>query len=100
MMTFSDGGAGGRKRILVVDDSLIMRNLIKEIVDSDPDLEVVDTAPDGRVALQKVRQLKPDAVLLDIEMPEMSGLETQRLDPFCGILAGRQRGFRKTDRGA
>ena len=78
MMTFSDGGAGGRKRILVVDDSLIMRNLITEIVDSDPDLEVVDTAPDGRVALQKVRQLKPDAVLLDIEMPEMSGLETLR----------------------
>ncbi|MBV9563197.1 MAG: response regulator, partial [Bradyrhizobium sp.] len=73
-----DGGAGARKRILVVDDSLIMRNLISEIVDSDPDLEVVDTAPDGRVALQKVRQLKPDAVLLDIEMPEMSGLETLR----------------------
>jgi class 3 adenylate cyclase/CheY-like chemotaxis protein len=77
-MMISGGGAGGRKRILVVDDSLIMRNLITEIVDSDPDLEVVDTAPDGRVALQKVRQLKPDAVLLDIEMPEMSGLETLR----------------------
>ena len=55
-----------------------MRNLITEIVDSDPDLRVVDTAPDGGVALQKVRQLKPDAVLLDIEMPEMSGLETLR----------------------
>jgi len=77
-MMLSGGGAGGRKRILVVDDSLIMRNLITEIVDSDPDLEVVDTAPDGRSALQKVRQLKPDAVLLDIEMPEMSGLETLR----------------------
>jgi class 3 adenylate cyclase/CheY-like chemotaxis protein len=78
MITLPDGNAGGRKRILVVDDSLIMRNLITEIVDSDPDLRVVDTAPDGRVALQKVRQLKPDAVLLDIEMPEMSGLETLR----------------------
>jgi class 3 adenylate cyclase/CheY-like chemotaxis protein len=77
-MMLSGGGAGGRKRILVVDDSLIMRNLITEIVDSDPDLEVVDTAPDGRAALEKVRQLKPDAVLLDIEMPEMSGLETLR----------------------
>jgi len=77
-MMISGGGADGRKRILVVDDSLIMRNLITEIVDSDPDLHVVDTAPDGRVALQKVRQLKPDAVLLDIEMPEMSGLETLR----------------------
>jgi class 3 adenylate cyclase/ActR/RegA family two-component response regulator len=77
-MVTGSRGAGARKRILVVDDSLIMRNLITEIVDSDPDLEVVDTAPDGRSALQKVRQLKPDAVLLDIEMPEMSGLETLR----------------------
>jgi class 3 adenylate cyclase/CheY-like chemotaxis protein len=77
-MMISGGDADGRKRILVVDDSLIMRNLITEIVESDPDLHVVDTAPDGRVALQKVRQLKPDAVLLDIEMPEMSGLETLR----------------------
>jgi class 3 adenylate cyclase/ActR/RegA family two-component response regulator len=67
-----------RKCILVVDDSLIMRQLVKEIVDSDPDLEVVDTAENGRAALQKVRQLNPDAVLLDIEMPEMSGLETLR----------------------
>src|ERR1700749_1399165 len=77
-MMISGGGADGRKRILVVDGRPDMRNLITEIVDSDPDLRVVDTAPDGRVALQKVRQLKPDAVLLDIEMPEMSGLETLR----------------------
>jgi class 3 adenylate cyclase/DNA-binding NarL/FixJ family response regulator len=67
-----------KKRVLVVDDSLIMRNLVKEIVESDPDLEVVDTAENGRIALQKVRELKPDAVLLDIQMPEMSGLETLR----------------------
>jgi class 3 adenylate cyclase/ActR/RegA family two-component response regulator len=67
-----------RKRILVVDDSLIMRQLVREIVDSDPDLEVVDTAENGRLAIQKVRQLKPDAVLLDIDMPEMTGLETLR----------------------
>jgi class 3 adenylate cyclase/ActR/RegA family two-component response regulator len=67
-----------RKRILVVDDSLIMRQLVSEIVDSDPDLAVVDTAENGRVAIQKVRQLAPDAVLLDIDMPEMTGLETLR----------------------
>jgi class 3 adenylate cyclase/ActR/RegA family two-component response regulator len=67
-----------RKRILVVDDSLIMRQLVSEIVDSDPDLEVVGTAENGRVAIQMVRQLKPDAVLLDIYMPEMTGLETLR----------------------
>ena len=67
-----------RKRILVVDDSLIMRQLVKEIVNSDPDLEVVDTAENGRVAIRKVRQLQPDAILLDIDMPEMTGLETLR----------------------
>jgi two-component system chemotaxis response regulator CheB len=67
-----------RKRILVVDDSFIMRKLVCDLVDSDPELEVVDTAEDGRIALQKVRECKPDLVLLDIEMPEMSGLETLR----------------------
>jgi len=67
-----------KKRILVVDDSFIMRKLVSDLVSSDPDLEVVDTAEDGRIALQKVRECKPDLVLLDIEMPEMSGLETLR----------------------
>ena len=66
------------KRILVVDDSNIMRRLVREIVESDPDFRVVDTAENGKIALQKVRQLKPDAILLDIEMPELSGLETLR----------------------
>jgi adenylate cyclase len=70
--------ARARKRVLVVDDSFIMRNVVKRIVESDPDLEVVDTAENGMIALKKVRQIKPDAILLDIEMPEMSGLETLR----------------------
>jgi adenylate cyclase len=70
--------AHARKRVLIVDDSFIIRNLVKEIVESDPDLEVVGTAEDGKIALQRVRQLKPDIVLLDIQMPEMSGLETLR----------------------
>jgi class 3 adenylate cyclase/ActR/RegA family two-component response regulator len=80
-MTLQPGSAAtasARKRVLVVDDSFIMRKLVKEIVESDPDLEVVDTAENGMIALKKVRQIKPDAVLLDIEMPEMSGLETLR----------------------
>ncbi|MFY7777419.1 MAG: adenylate/guanylate cyclase domain-containing protein [Elstera sp.] len=67
-----------KKRILIVDDSFIMRRLVRELVEGDPDFEVVDTAEDGRIALQKVRSCKPDLVLLDIEMPEMSGLETMR----------------------
>ncbi|NBV86423.1 MAG: response regulator, partial [Verrucomicrobia bacterium] len=66
------------KTVLVVDDSNIMRRLVREIVESDPDFKVVDTAENGKVALQKVRRLKPDVILLDIEMPELSGLETLR----------------------
>jgi class 3 adenylate cyclase/DNA-binding NarL/FixJ family response regulator len=78
MQTSLAASAASRKRVLIVDDSFIMRNLVTEIVESDPDLEVVDTAENGMDALKKVRQIKPDAVLLDIEMPEMSGLETLR----------------------
>jgi class 3 adenylate cyclase/ActR/RegA family two-component response regulator len=66
------------KRILIVDDSFIMRKLIREIVESDELLTVADVAENGQIALQKVREVKPDLVLLDIEMPEMSGLETLR----------------------
>ncbi len=66
------------KTVLVVDDSNIMRRLVSEIVGTDPDFKVVDTAENGKIALQKVRLLKPDVILLDIEMPELSGLETLR----------------------
>jgi len=70
--------ASGPKTVLVVDDSNIMRRLVSEIVGMDPDFKVVDTAENGKIALQKVRLLKPDVILLDIEMPELSGLETLR----------------------
>jgi adenylate cyclase len=69
---------GSKHRIMIVDDSFIMRKLVREIVESDDDLVVVDVAEDGRVALQKVREAKPDLILMDIEMPEMSGLEALR----------------------
>ena len=52
--------------------------LVREIVESDPDFHVIDTAENGKVALQKVRLHKPDCILLDIEMPELSGLDTMR----------------------
>jgi len=70
--------APAQKTILVVDDSPLMRRLITEVVEADPDLRVVDVAENGRVALQKVRQHQPDCVLLDVEMPELSGLDTMR----------------------
>ncbi|MBL4702909.1 MAG: response regulator [Flavobacteriales bacterium] len=63
------------KRVMVVDDSMIMRTLLKDIVSADSDLEVVGDACDGEVALQKAKELKPDLILLDIEMPKMNGVE-------------------------
>jgi two-component system chemotaxis response regulator CheB len=64
-----------KKQILVVDDSFIMRTIIKDIVESDPEFEVAGFAENGKVGLQRMRELKPDAILLDLEMPEMSGLD-------------------------
>ena len=64
-----------KKQILVVDDSFIMRTIIKDIVESDSELEVAGFAENGKVGLQRMRELKPDAILLDLEMPEMSGLD-------------------------
>lgn len=63
-------------RILVVDDAVVIRKIVTDALASDPELEVVGTAPNGRVALQKIPQLNPDVVTLDIEMPEMNGIET------------------------
>ena len=61
--------------VLVVDDSALMRNLISRIVNGAPDLTVVGTAMNGEFALSKIPRLKPDVIVLDLEMPEMNGLE-------------------------
>jgi two-component system, chemotaxis family, protein-glutamate methylesterase/glutaminase len=63
-------------RVLVVDDSVVIRRLLTEYLSSDPDIEVVGTAPDGKIGLAKISQINPDLVTLDIEMPVMDGLET------------------------
>ncbi|QBI21257.1 chemotaxis-specific protein-glutamate methyltransferase CheB [Egibacter rhizosphaerae] len=64
-----------RKRVLVVDDSVVVRKLVTEVIAADDGLEVCGTAPNGRIALAKVDQLAPDLVTLDVEMPDMNGLE-------------------------
>lgn len=64
-----------QKNILIVDDSFVMRALLRGIVTSDPDLAVVGEATNGLEALQNIKELKPDLVLLDIEMPHMDGIE-------------------------
>ncbi len=63
-------------RVLIVDDSAIIRRLLTDALAADPMIEVVGIAANGKIALAKIAQLKPDLVTLDIEMPEMDGLET------------------------
>ncbi len=60
--------------ILIVDDSGFMRNIIRQILAVDPDLEIAGEAEDGQVALEKEKALKPAVILLDIEMPRLDGL--------------------------
>ncbi len=61
-------------RVLVVDDSALMRQLIKEILETDPEIEVVGTASDPYVARERILALEPDVLTLDVEMPRMDGL--------------------------
>jgi two-component system chemotaxis response regulator CheB len=68
-----------RIRVLVVDDSALMRKLIPLILERDPEVEVVGTAMDGAFAFRKITELKPDVVTLDLEMPRMDGTETLRM---------------------
>ncbi len=65
-------------RVLVVDDSVVIRRLVSETLGRDPRVEVVGTAANGRLALARVEQLAPDIVTMDIEMPEMDGIEAVR----------------------
>ena len=79
--TTTPGDAGsrvGRIRVLVVDDSVVVRRLVTDALSEDPAIEVVGSAANGRLALTKVAQLAPDLVTMDVEMPEMNGIEAVR----------------------
>ena len=67
---------GRRTRILIVDDSAVMRSLLRSVVSADASLEVAGTAVDGASALKSLTMLRPDLILLDVEMPVMDGLVT------------------------
>ena len=63
-------------RVLVVDDSVVIRRMVSDVLAGEPDIEVAGAAADGRIALQKIEQVNPDIITLDVEMPVMDGLET------------------------
>jgi two-component system chemotaxis response regulator CheB len=65
-------------RVLVVDDAVVIRRILSDVLDDDPDIEVAGTAANGRIALAKLTQVNPDIITLDVEMPEMDGLTTLR----------------------
>lgn len=68
----------GKIRVLVVDDSLVIRHLVTQALREDPEIEVVGAEANGVLALARIPEVKPDLITLDIEMPEMDGLETLR----------------------
>lgn len=79
-----------KTKVLIVDDSALVRSLLTEILSGDSDLEVVGTASDPYVARDKIKQLKPDVLTLDVEMPRMDGLtfleNLMRLHPMPVLM--------------
>ncbi|MDO3410681.1 chemotaxis protein CheB [Saccharibacillus sp. CPCC 101409] len=66
-------------RVLVVDDSGFMRKIVSDLIERDVSFTVVDTAKNGLEAVEKIMKLKPDIVTMDVEMPEMNGLESLKI---------------------
>jgi len=81
---------GQKIRVLVVDDSVVIRRLVCHALEEDPGIEVVGVAANGRIALSRLAQLAPDVITLDIEMPEMDGLgmlrELRRRDRITPVV--------------
>ena len=79
-----------RIRVLIVDDSALVRDILTDILSSDPGIEVVGTAADPYIARNKIKQLKPDVLTLDVEMPKMDGItflgNLMRLHPMPVVM--------------
>ena len=77
-------------RVLVADDALVIRRLVVDALGSDPEIEVVGVAPNGRIALEKIGRLAPDAIVMDVEMPQMNGIDAvralRRTHPFLPVV--------------
>ena len=80
----------GKFKVLIVDDSALIRSILREIISSFPDFEVVGAAPDPYVARDMIKQLNPDVLTLDVEMPRMDGLDflerLMRLRPMPVVM--------------
>lgn len=79
-----------KTRVLIIDDSLLIRKLLTEILNSSPDIEVVGTAEDPLIAREMIKELNPDVLTLDIEMPRMDGItflrNLMRLRPMPVVM--------------
>lgn len=65
-------------RVLIVDDSPTVRQILRYLLEQDPEIQVVGEAMDGAQAVEKVEQLEPDVITMDVQMPDMDGLEATR----------------------
>lgn len=89
-------------RVLVVDDSIFMRRMISDIIVEDGRFDVIDTAKNGVEAVEKARKLRPDVITLDIEMPEMNGLQalerimTEQPTPVVMLSSLTEEGAKET----
>lgn len=66
-------------RVLIVDDSVVVRQVLNKFIAAEPDMEVAGTAATASIGIQKISQVQPDVVMLDVEMPEMNGIEAVAL---------------------
>jgi two-component system chemotaxis response regulator CheB len=86
----SQPAAGRRIRVLIVDDSALIRSLMTEIVNREPDMTAVGAAPDPYAAREMIRNLAPDVLTLDVEMPRMDGIDflekLMRLRPMPVVM--------------
>ena len=92
-----------RIRVVIVDDSVVVRRLLSDVLQTDPEIEVVATSSNGRLGVEAVRRLRPDVVVMDIEMPVMDGIEavreirtTDRRTPIIMFSTLTERGARAT----
>ena len=92
-------GLKRRIRVLIVDDSALVRGLLTDMLQNDPEIEVVGTASDAHVARERIKSLNPDVLTLDVEMPKMDGLtflrNLMRLRPMPVVMVSSL-----TERGA